>query len=156
MNETDRDLLHFNHCTNTPKTAITIQRDITKDQFVRDFRQPCATQHRKYTGKLATLLGHISSAANTTAVPEYNDIDAMTVTLQHLHMSEILHQDEEAVDPDGPNDIDVSPMLTGGGNNNDFTIGGYPEIQLRIRDILHDFRDIFSYNVKGQPMAVPP
>jgi hypothetical protein len=30
------------------------------------------------------------------------------------------------------------------------------EIQLRIRDILHEFRDIFSYNVKGKAMAVPP
>jgi len=60
------------------------------------------------------------------------------------------------VDPDGPNDIDVSRMLTGGGKNNDFTIGGSPELQLRIRDILHDFRDIFSYNVKGKAMAVPP
>ena len=64
--------------------------------------------------------------------------------------------DEDAVDPDGPNDIDVSRMLTGGGNNNDFTIGGSPEIQLRIRDILHEFRDIFSYNVKGKAMVVPP
>ena len=30
------------------------------------------------------------------------------------------------------------------------------EIQLRIRDILHEFRDIFSYNVKGKAMVVPP
>jgi hypothetical protein len=71
-------------------------------------------------------------------------------------MSELLHHDDDAVDPDGPNDIDVSRMLTGGGNNNDFTIVGSPEIQLRIRDILHEFSDIFRYNVKGKAMAVPP
>ena len=64
--------------------------------------------------------------------------------------------DEDAVDPDGLNDIDVSRMLRGGYNNNDFTIGGSPEIQLRIRGILHEFRDIFSYNVKGKAMDVPP
>jgi hypothetical protein len=79
----------------------------------------------------------------------------MTATLQHLHISELLHHDEDAVDPDGPNDIDVSRMLTGGGNNNNFMIGGSPDIQLGIRDILHEFRDIFSYNVKGKAM-VPP
>ena len=113
-----------------PTTAITVQRDITEVEFIRDFRQPWATQHRQYTGQLATLFGHISSAADTTAVPAYDDIDTMTATLQHLHMSELLHHDEDVVDPDGPNDIDVSRMLTGGGNNNDFTIGS-PETQQR-------------------------
>ena len=49
----------------------------------------------------ATLFNHISSAADTTAVPAYDDIDTMTATLQHLHMSELLHHDEDAVDPDG-------------------------------------------------------
>ena len=102
------------YCTNTPTTAITVQRDITEVKFVRDFRQLCATQHRQDTGLLATLF-------DTTAVPAYDDIDA---TLQHLHMSELLHHDEDTVDPDGPNDIDVSRMLTGGGNHNDFTIEG--------------------------------
>jgi len=80
----------------------------------------------------------------------------LTATLQHLHMSERLHHDEDVVDPDGPNDIDVSRMLTGGCKNNDFTIGGSPAIQLRIRDIFHKFSDIFSYNVKGKAMADPP
>ena len=69
--------------------------------FIREFCQPCATQHRQYTGQLATLFGLISSAADTTAVPAHDDIDTMTATLQHLHMSELLHHDEDAVDPDG-------------------------------------------------------
>ena len=79
-------------------------------------------------GAACNTFRYISSVADTTAVPAYDDIDAMTATLQHLHMSELLHHDEDAVDPDGPNDIDVSRMLTGGGKNNDFTIGGSPEI----------------------------
>ena len=41
----------------------------------------------------------------------------VTVTLKN-------NEDEDAVDPDGLNDIDVSRMLRGGYNNNDFTIGG--------------------------------
>ena len=57
---------------------------------------------------------------------------------------------------DGPNDIDVSRMITGGCKNNDFTIGGSPALQLRIRDKLQEFNDIFSCNVKGKAMAVPP
>ena len=63
-------------------------------------------------------------------------------------MSELLHYDEDSVDPDGPNDIDVSRMITGGCKNYDFTIGGSPALQLRIRDIRHEFNEMFSYNVK--------
>ena len=81
-------------------------------------------QHRQYTGQLATLFSRKNSAADTTAIPAYDDINTMTATLQHLHMSELLHHDEDAVESNGPNDIDVSRMLTGGYNNNDFTIGG--------------------------------
>ena len=44
-------------------------------------------------------------------------------------MSDLLHHDEDAVDPDGPNDIDVSRMVTNGTANNDYTIGGNPEFQ---------------------------
>ena len=73
------------------------------------------------------LFSHISWEADTTAVSEYDDIDTMTATLQHLHMSDLLlHHDEDAVDPDGLNDIDVLRMITGGCKNNDFTIGGSP------------------------------
>ena len=104
----------------------------------------CYTAHAIHGAASNTFRSHKLSSRHTTAVPAYDDIDAMTATLQHLHMSELLHHDKDAVDSDGPNDIDVSRMLTGGGNNNDFTIGGSPKIQLRIRDILHNFRDIFS------------
>jgi len=118
--------------------------------FISDFRQPCAPQDQQYTGHLAILFNHIRSEADTTAVPEYDNIDTMTAILQHFHMSELLHHDEDAADPDGPNDI------TGGCKNNDFTIGDSPALQLRIRDILPEFNDILSYNVKGKAIAVPP
>jgi len=65
VNESDKNLLHFNY----PTPAITVQPDITEVEFIRDFRQPCATQHRQYTGTLATLFGHI-----------------IYITLQHLHL----------------------------------------------------------------------
>ena len=57
----------------------------------------------------------------------------MISTLQHLHMS----------DPNGT-------------ANNDYTIGGHPEFQQQIRQLLHEYDDIFSYNVKGKAMSVPP
>ena len=152
LTKSDKNLLNFNQLTHTTTPAINVQPDITEVEFIRDFRQPCASQHRQYTGKISTLFNHISSAAETRAVPA---IDTMTATLQYLHMSELSHHDEDAVDPDGPNDIDVSRMLTGGCNNNDFTIVGSSEMQLRIRDILHEFSDIFRYNVKSKAMAVP-
>ena len=38
-------------------------------------------------------------------------------------MSDLLQHDEDAVDPDGPNDIDVSRMVQNGQANNDYTIG---------------------------------
>ena len=79
----------------------------------------------------------------------------MISTLQHLHMSDLLHHDEDAIDPDGPNDIDVSRMVTNGTANNDYTIGDNPEFQKQIRQLLHEYDDIFSYNVKGKAMSVP-
>ena len=52
-------------------------------------------------GELSIIFNHISSEADTTAVPEYDNIDTMTATLQHLHISELLHHYEDAVDLDG-------------------------------------------------------
>ena len=40
--------------------------------------------------------------------------------------------------------------------NNDYTIGGNPEFQKQIRQLLNEYDDIFSYNVKGKAMSVPP
>jgi len=47
-------------------------------------------------------------------------------------------------------------MVTGDQTNNDFMIGGPPEFQQRIRNVLTEYDDIFSFNVKGKSMAVPP
>ena len=56
----------------------------------------------------------LNSEADKTVAPEYDNIDTMTATMQHLQMSELLHHDENAIDPNDPNDIDVSRMITGG------------------------------------------
>ena len=79
----------------------------------------------------------------------------MTTTLQHLHMSDLLTYDDEGVDESGPNDIDYLRMLPGQ-TNDDFTIGGSFDLQQRIRKLLHEYADIFSFNVKGKAMSVPP
>ena len=71
-------------------------------------------------------------------------------------MSDLLHHDDDAIDRDGPNDIDVSRMVRNGTENNDCTIWGHPEFQKQIRQLLHEYDDIFSYNVKGKAMSVPP
>ena len=64
-------------------------------------------------------------------------------------MSELLHHDDDDIGPnDGRNDINVSRMVPNGLLDNDFTIGRPPAFQLRIRDILHEFNDIFSNNVR--------
>ena len=57
------------------------------------------------------------------AVPTYADVDTMTTaTLQHLHMSELLTNGDDAVGSEGPNDIDVSRMVPDGQPNKDFKI----------------------------------
>ena len=70
-------------------------------------------------------------------------------------MSDLLTHDEEGVDENGPNDIEYLRMLPGQ-TNDDFTIGGSANLQQRIRTLLTDYVDIFSFNVKGKAMSVPP
>ena len=62
-------------------------------------------------------------------MPTYENEETMISTLQHLHMSDLLQHDEDAIDPDGLNDIDVSRMVRNGTANNDYIIGGNPEFQ---------------------------
>ena len=57
-------------------------------------------------------------------------------------MSDLLRHDDDAIDPDGPNDIDVSRMIPNGTANNDYTIGGHPEFQKQIRQLLNEYDDI--------------
>jgi len=47
-------------------------------------------------------------------------------------------------------------IVMSGQPNNGFTIGGSPEFQQRIRKLLHEYDDMFSYNVKGKAMTVSP
>ena len=43
-----------------------------------------------------------------------------------------------------------------GQTNDDFTIGGSAHLQQRIRALLTEYADIFSFNIKGKAMSVPP
>ena len=79
----------------------------------------------------------------------------MISNLQHLHMSDLIHYDDDAIDPDGPDDIDVSRMVQNGTADNDYTIGRHPAFQEQIRQLLHEYDDIFCYKVKGKAMSVP-
>ena len=106
--ETNRNILNLYYNTHTTTPGINANPGLTEGDFISEFQQPCTPQHLQYTGKLDILFNHISSETDTTAISEHEIIDTMTATLQHLHMSELLHHDEDAVDPDGPNDIDVS------------------------------------------------
>ena len=117
---------------------------------------PTAQGVLRQHGNTETLFHHIQAAADTNSVPTYENAEAMISTLQHLHMSDLLHHDEDVIDPHGPNDIDVSRMVPNGTANNDYTTGGNPEFQKQIRQLLQEYDDIFSYNVKGKAMSVPP
>ena len=88
-----------------------------------EFRQQWAPRHRAYSGNTETLFHHIQAAADTNSVPTCENEEAMILTLQNLHMSDLLHHDDDAMNPDGPNDIDVSRMVLNGTANNDYTKG---------------------------------
>ena len=66
-------------------------------------------------------------------------------------MSDLLHHDDDAIDPDGPNDIDVSRMVPKGTANNEYTIGGHPAFQQQIRKLLHEYNDILATTSRGRP-----
>jgi transposase InsO family protein len=101
------------------------------------------------------LFAHVHAQADTTFLPTFTDVEDITQTLQHMHLSDILEYADDGADMEGPNDIDVSRMLTGTPND-DFQLGGSPELQRQLRELIHEFGDIFSYNVKGKAMDVPP
>jgi len=109
LHESDKNLLNVKYNTHTATPVINANPGLTEWDFISDFRRSCAPQHRKYTGQLSILFNHISSEADTTTVPAYDDIDTMTATLQHLHMSELLHHYEDAVDTGGPGTTSTCP-----------------------------------------------
>jgi hypothetical protein len=111
--------------------------------------------HSNYSKEMQSLFYNISSAADTTYLPTYTTVDDMTQTIQNLHMSDLLEYDDDGSSTDGPNDIDVTRMLPGAANN-DYDIGGSPFLQGQIKILMGEYNDIFSYNVKGKAMSVPP
>ena len=155
LQKNDRRLLNVNFNLHTITPGINVDPSMNDSDFTDDFRQQCAPQHQTYTIELAVLFNYIQSPQRLYLQCKYDNIDTTTAPLQHLHMSELLYHDEDSIDPDGQNNIDVSRMITNGCTN-DFTIGGSPALQLRIREILYEFNDIFSLIVKVKAMAVPP
>ena len=80
----------------------------------------------------------------------------MTTTLLHLHMSDLLtHDDKDVGEENGSKHIEYIRMLPGHPNK-DFTLGDSANLQQRIRALLTNYVDIFSFNVKGKAMSVPP
>ena len=65
-----------------------------------------------------------------------------------------MHNDED-VEENGPNDIEYLQMLPGE-TNDDFTIGASADLQQRIRTLITEYADIFSFNVMGKAMSIPP
>ena len=104
---------------------------------------------------MATLLHHISSIADTSNVPKYTSTDDMTQTLQHLHLGDMLEYEDDGSSADGPNDIDISNMLPDV-RSMDYDLGGSSNLQQHLIALMEEYRDIFSYNVKGKAMQVPP
>ena len=87
---------------------------------------------------MQSLFHHIASQADTTHLPTYISVDDMTQTTQSLHLSDLLDYDEDG----------SSSRMLPGSVNNDFDIGGSPHLQLQIKQIIHNYQDIFSHNVK--------
>jgi len=46
--------------------------------------------------------------------------------------------------------------MSHGQTNDNFTVGGSTDLQHRIRALLTEYTDIFSFNVKGKAISVPP
>jgi len=76
--------------------------------FIMNIRQSWGLM--TYSGQKAILFHRIQSVADTHSVPAYADVDTMSATLQHLHMSELLQHDDDAIDTEGPNDVYISRM----------------------------------------------
>jgi len=100
------------------------------------------------------ILPHIDAVADTTHIPTYTSVHDMTQTTMQLHHSDILYYYGDGSTTDGPNDIDISRMIPGAALT-DYDIDGSPYLRRKIQLAMHEYRDIFSYNVKGKAMLVP-
>ena len=78
-------------------------------------------------------------------MPTYTTQDDLVQAVLGLHMSDILGYDDD--DEDGPNDIEISRKAATA-KNDDYTMGGSIALQRRLRDLIEEYGDIFSYLVK--------
>ena len=67
----------------------------------------------------------------------------------------MLEYEDDGSSADGPNDIDISNMRSND-NNMDYDLGGSSYLQQQLILLMQEYQDIFSYNVKGKAMQVPP
>jgi len=67
-------------------------------------------------------------------------------------MSEMLGYD--GAEDKGVTDIDTTRMALIVPNE-DYTLGGTPALQAKLRTLIQQYSDIFSYSVKGKAMDVP-
>ena len=66
----------------------------------------------------------------------------------------MLDYDDDGSMTDGPNNIDILRMIPGA-TLTDYDMGGSPYLRRKIQLLMHEYRDIFSYNnVKGNTMLV--
>ena len=79
----------------------------------------------------------VYSQTDTICLPTHTSVDNMTQTIQRLHLRDLLDYDEDVSSSDGPNDIDISRMLTGAVNH-DYDICRSPYLQPQIKQIIHD------------------
>ena len=102
--DTDRLLLYANNHGDGPTPGVSAQHLTTERDFITEFRQQWAKQHRAYSGTAKTLFHHIQAVADTNSVLTYENDEPMISTLQHLHMSDLLHHDDDELDANGPNE----------------------------------------------------
>ena len=102
-----------------------------------------------------TLFAQIDAITDNEHKPTYEDADELTQALQGLHISQILGIDDDGADEEGPNDIVISRM-NDKARNDDYTMGGFPNLQQELHSLIHEFDNIFSYSVKGRSMDVAP
>ena len=61
---------------------------------------------------------------------------------------------KDGADYEGVNDIDTTVMAPNVPNE-EYTLGGIPALQDKLRALIQQYSDIFSYSVKGKAYDVP-
>jgi hypothetical protein len=98
------------------------------------------------------MVAELHAIADTTYLPTYTDPLQLAQAMHALHMSNMLGYD--GAENEGVNDIDTT-LMAPNVPNADYTLGGTPTLQAKLRTLIQQYSDIFSYSVKGKAMDVP-